>query len=337
MKKEKREYYKRIFADSAFQGDSEEMAEAIISEKRLLHPAAKALLNFVRLYLWEIDYERLASIFFIHPICVRQPLLGWTVARYFDDLTDINVNPGELHPSVKLSLRMLRGEISPHKFQPRDIFEKMGQVYMLIEQKSEIKTADVLAVAARSLEVNNQRRWRVPTWEEYKKLIYYGGVCASEFFLRFAFNCNNEILHKICYNLGYVGQIFDDYIDYYKDAAVGLYNITKEEMKELGIEDPLRINEEQMQLFWKHRQALRIKHLHRLIDLQKEMHEKKDKRLLKRIIDVASRLVKPNLKPKGEYPLPFKSFAKLIMDIPDPMRYEWLYYRLGIFSTYLHW
>lgn len=333
MDSNKREELKLKYAANALKGNSEEMARAMVNQWPLLHSSACALLNYARLYLWETDFDAMAAIFPLPPKFSRRAFLGWTFIRYVDGLVDKNTDLQQQISLIEWYYQILRKQ---NLNKAKDVFEKMTEVYVILEDICKPKTINDVLGIFHSFDIDIRRKGQIPNWHQYHELIYYKAECVGLFWLRLHLNRNDELLTTIAHHFGRIGQYIDDVCDYYKDLDVGQYNITLEELQELGIQSPFEINRELIRQFCQHRCSLILMHCQKVLEVIKKLNSNKDKRIILRWMEIATQLIQLNqLWPGAKHHFPYEPFIKWITNVQDPMKYEQLYYRLGSLFTHI--
>lgn len=318
----------------AMSGDIETMVEMIGQDKPLKHEASKALMNFVWNYLWEKDIEILLGTIGMKRNLRRIFLLGWATVRKVDDLLDSLSSPVLQIQETQKVIEYIN-EIEKNKpFIVEDIFDKILNVYVLIEKKNTLNTLDCFKNLAHSAELDIARRGKIITWTEYEELLYYKAECATEYWVRFLLNRNDNIAKDFAHHFGKLSQYWDDVVDLNKDLKVGMINITKDELEKHKIDNVNNMTTEQIKKICDYRESLICNHCVELLKVIDTVESYYQRRLLKSYVAYQMQNIQNNtFYPDAPYSFPFLSIYKRLLNSKDPSASEYFYQIIGQLSV----
>ncbi len=318
----------------AMSGDVETMVEAIGQDKPLKHEASKALMNFVWNYLWEKDIEILLGTIGMKRNLRRIFLLGWATIRKVDDLLDSLSSPVLQMQETQKVIGYINDLESDKPFIVEDIFDKILNVYVLLEKNNILNTLDCFKKLAHSAELDIARRGKVLEWKEYEELVYYKAECTTEYWVRFLLNRSDKIAKEFAHHFGKLSQYWDDVVDLNKDLKVGMINITDDELEKFKIVQVNNMTPEQIKKFCDYREELICNHCVELLKIIDTVESYYQRRLLKSYVAYQMQNIQNNtFYPDAPYSFPFLSMYRWLLNSKDPSAYESLYQILGQLSV----
>ncbi|GFO97379.1 hypothetical protein ig2599ANME_1580 [groundwater metagenome] len=326
---------KQVFLEQiAMSGDIETMIKFIGKDEPLKHETSKALMNFVWNYLWEKDIEILLGTIGMKRNLRRIFLLGWATIRKVDDLLDSLSSPElQMHETQKV-IQYINDIERDKTFIVEDIFDKILNVYVLLEKNNTLNTLDCFKKLAHSADLDIARRGKILTWNEYEELVYYKAECTTEYWVRFLLNRNDKITEEFAHHFGRLSQYWDDVVDLNKDLKVGMINITKDELERFKIYHIINMTSEQIKKLCDYRESLICNHCVELLKVIDTVGSYYQRRLLKSYLAYQMQNIQNNtFYPDAPYSFPFLSLYRWLLNSKDPSAHESLYQMLGQLSV----
>lgn len=325
----RQEHLKKI----AMSGDVEEIAWSIMQKKPVKHEAGRALMNFVWNYLWENDIEILLGTIGMKKNLRRIFLLGWAIIRKVDDLLDSLSSPELQMQQTRKVIGYINDIENDRDFIVNNIFDKILNVYVLLERANSLDTLDCFKKLAHSAELDIARRGKILTWKEYEELLYYKAECTTEYWVRFLLDRNDKITEGFGHHFGKLSQYWDDVVDLNKDLKVGMINITSDELEILKIPEANKMTHEQIKMFCDHREDLICQHCVELLKVIETLNSCYQRRLLRSYVAYQMQNIRNNtFYPDAPYSFPFLSLYRWLLDARDPCAHESVYQILGQLS-----